>query len=76
MSEGERNDVVARVRQAVTACEGVAHRPDAGFARPLRAAPRSGWAEFIPACTDDALAGAAIFRRAWRAAAGGGVVPV
>lgn len=114
MSEGERNDVVARVRLAVTAFEGVAERLHddhalgwgftldetelgrvhddgtvhvllprrerdhvvaAGLARPLRSAPRSGWVEFIPACTDDALAAAAIFRRAWRAAARRVAVP-
>lgn len=43
------------------------HFVSAGLAAPLRYAPKSGWVEFLPTCEDDALAAAAIFRRAWRA---------
>lgn len=42
------------------------HFVSAGLATPLRYAPKSGWVEFVPTCVDDALAAAAIFRRAWR----------
>ncbi|MCU0624764.1 MAG: DUF5519 family protein [Gemmatimonadaceae bacterium] len=108
MSKGDRDGVVAQVRQAVTAFDGVQERPHRGHARgwefvlddtelghvhddgavhvllprrerdhlvhaglaaPLRYAPRSGWVEFIPTCEDDALAAAAIFRRAWQSRA-------
>jgi hypothetical protein len=42
------------------------HVVQAGLAAPLRYAPNSGWVEFIPTCADDALAAAALFRRAHR----------
>lgn len=42
------------------------HVVAAALAAPMRSAPNSGWVEFRPSCGDDALAAAAIFRRAWR----------
>lgn len=49
------------------------HVVQAGLAAPLRTAPASGWVEFIPMCADDALAAAALFRRAHRARAASAV---